>query len=984
MADESFRSQLLGVEMRTKPGPKLGEVMSYPGNEKLKSFLTRYYAISELPVGDPQKISKLEELRTEVDLLRSEVEFEHADDPLEANKGHYADLDNLVMMIGGEVKTLKDLAQTNVKTQDAIEQKEHGPIPTVVLPKDDAELLEKAREAEKKAILDFEATQPIPEVFAILKEKKDPARDTTHALSVLHQGEGVITSLSAEHEEYKKELLSRIQAQVVVLVDSWKEWIAQTYEIGDEIEAEIQSLRKEVTGTAGPIAQSVIDDADQLLQRAEGLVQSPPFSPEQRNAWKTQYLSQIEAIQKEIGVSEKKNTRKDSFLEKIKLLEQGPAAVVQKLHDNIKGSLDPLYADLDALKQEGVFTAEEIMELERKLLIADYVYTKRSLDKTLADNELTEANKDFYLDQDGYVAQFEGGGFNRLTRVAGRLAQLDVSASSTVQTTLEADIENFRKSIGKRRAFLFAALYHKGGIVGTVTEGKATAQIPAGPAPLFPDNQALIASDRPGTALATLELDGVSLRFPGEQEYNPAGPKRKDSLQDFDNPGKFVPIKEFTPSQFGDAKRLLDLMFNNRLHTFLGEKIRKEGRLPSVQEQEIITLFKDYFKNQHLPEWNDTLNERISKASMYVFGYTISPLTVKEAWYSHILKLNQEMLIPGSSQFQDNQIYKANQALTYLLDAVRETATSASDVFRLLMLIGIHSDEATNFWVGQVVDPAKLKKARSIIEKIGTTIAGVSGKDSSTIQHEIGEALKEEGLSDEYKYLVNLPLMETSRTIWGTFPFIPMPMQFALFKDNAGQRLSSFTTEIPIKRFGANSPGRDPRPVTAADYINEDDMIMYELIPTEDLIPGSDLQTWYNNGPNFANFYKLYASGLSAGDLSYDKLALLFNQDKYAGIGLPGGWGEEIRCGSIDAKKAMTRVGVVYVLGTCYSLLMSGQVETFFDLEKKLNEGLGKAVSPDAARAIMIILRKTLGSEAEARTYGKEFGKQIDEFLKFR
>ena len=650
--------------------------------------------------------------------------------------------------------------------------------------------------------------------------------------------------------------------------------------------------------------------------------------------------------------------------QKITNLETSPSAIMTQETDRLEIDSRDIYAILNLLKNK--LPETEYKALELKVLLFDYRMTKRVLHFTLQRIEMSEgAFKNFIGNYKDEV--FNTRIYNRVDRLIQRMKSggypgvdpLFIDAVNADFNRAKSEAEQ-RMDVFMTEQSLTNQIWWNGETGETAARG-----IPGGAGNFFAVYQKTIADIvHPSKKVTTDER----LRFAEEAELNIALPRRLEKMHDFKNPEKKITVP-LTPTTSGEIMRLLDKLYANKL--------------PGAN---------DFYKTMHITA-NRVLIPRIIKkafdAKYADKGITITEEQVKRVFYLHTLFMNHSMLLSGSPNISDTGFY-ANRLPQY---ALGETKQGVAGYYlpTLLMFVGKFDADAVSadnpggrryiFDIIGRVDTSMLPEPHTAAEYLAKWTTPIQNMSSTSYRRKMHDALHHHHKpgKPKYDFLADAPLVVLHKNDFGSHQFFPLPLQFMVFSDPSATYKLKRPGEIRVKRW--QEPGSDKvcKPITAADYVNENGEIMYEMIPWEQVVDKkATLLDWYNQGKNILNFLNLFraeATEIPPGP----KLAKEKKDLKYGAVFVPT-LGLEALVGRIDGDKLFDRVLMMRTLGQSLYALQGG---SFNNLEHKLTN-LSPALDTDDVEAIIVALKAAVGQAESAEEGARLLMEQIENLGRYK
>lgn len=657
-------------------------------------------------------------------------------------------------------------------------------------------------------------------------------------------------------------------------------------------------------------------------------------------------------------------------------IEQRPPVSLEVNEDRLDLRLGPLYTRLDDLKRD--LSASEFADFEGQVLLCDWRETKRAIFERVYSDEMDLKNSDFYYATSsasqscGWDVIIGGErGYGRLRNLIRRVSQNP--SISGLNAEMQRDYDRYTKELGFRRKVFFAEQKLEPLIFGFGNQDDdASRDFPSQVPEIFIDMDSFPTAINPSGALSADER----IKVENELVYNRQLSARADTIRDFAHPDHFVDIPDFTPTAHGEAMRLIDLLYANKLHTRITRAIAAAGRTPSPDEAKLIAEVNGYYRTIHVGKNKNAIPEIINQASKIICQHEILPYEVRQAWLFHAMLLNQSMLIPASSPRTNDQIYKANQWAEYVV-AGTEGGTTPASIFEsvcLFRLQDVREAGGKRFVLENVgrYNTSDLTPSRNFTQWVAHKLTPLpdAGNTRST-REKILENLDHQGVVG-FDFLADLPLVILPESDFGTHQVIPLPLQYMIFNDPTSPLPPLRAGETRVRRWPigtiTNPSGTvettQPPPVTAADYVNSDGDIMYELIPWSDVLRDTGIENLYNNGKNIKKLYKLISSGPIESSLNPADLAGEQNDVKYAASFFPV-WGQEVSCGRYDSAKVWRRITVAHVFSRALTLLTIDK-KSLSEVKTTISY-LSTAIGADSVRAIDIALDAAFGNMENAQ-----------------
>ncbi len=738
------------------------------------------------------------------------------------------------------------------------------------------------------------------------------------------------------------------------------------------VDAAIEKVRQdEATQTSSPLVS--VDEEIELEEPTD-----QPYTPQPEASPPAVDLETETQLRQEI----------DDELDRIKQL--GPVTL-EVMTDRLAERLSKLYGLLDRIRAFGQDT--EYFSLESRVLLCDYVETKRAIEHRMQDDELDLKNSNFYF-QDSAATQSSGWdiviagerGFGRLNLIEKKASQNPVL--SLKRDAIKLDNAAFQRTLSFRRRVFFAEQKLEPMIFGFGDQKTdSTRQFPQQTPEIFITEQDFSIAIHPRNG----HDPDPDLQPDNEKAYVRDLPSRADSIRDFSSPDGFVNLPDFIPTTHGEVMRILDDLYKNKLHKMLKDKIIAEGRTPNQEEQQLIILLDNYYKSLHISSYKNNLHTVISRTAMLLYGYDISPLEVRQAWLFHSMLLHQSMMIPGKSPFTNDSLFKANQWLDYVSQGVIGGTTPASILESICLFRKYDPNlppaaDGKHYVLDNIgrYDMRRMKEPDGIVERIGFRLANLpDASHTSSARNKILTALGEKDLTD-FEFLANLPLVLLHQNPQGNYQVIPMPLQYMIFRDPDTSRYSANPTQLanetPVMRW-PEQPGYIPPPITAADFVNTDGRIMYEYIPWDLVLPSNGIEKWYNNGKNITRLYEMFSHAPGDSVLDVNKLPIEQNEVKYAASFFPV-WGLEVSAGRFRAENVFRRITIVHVFSRCLTLLAVDKVK-LKEVKEKLSY-LTTAIGEDAVKAITVALDASFGTVENAQEMTELIAQQVEGVFKYQ
>lgn len=807
-----------------------------------------------------------------------------------------------------------------------------------------------------------------------------------------------------QYQDYLRKFLERLQGadgnggKIKALLDEWAATVEKqpfenpTSKRRYSIE-KVRAFLKANYDNDDKISAMTDADFQELSEAVEAFEneaknQDKDWSEVQKNAWK-KLISLLKITAEKATEMRKSKGREnevaEDFIKKLELAESGRPKKMQLQDDEVREFLRNIEGELKQLR--GNVNESEYQRLEEKYILFKFRYIKRAIINQIYSDMVNGSSHTSYVGK-AQEALFE----NKLTEIETHAIELRSKGRSQLATEIDRELAIFRKKFAAFRLAFYSGSTLEPIIMGAkdATAG-AQRKIPLQAPDWFYSSSDLIYSYRGGTEITS----NPELKFAEEKPYNQECPPRLYKIPDFENPGNYIENPDYIATVRSDCRRILDMVAKNTLRLRLKSKIKDENRQPSSEEQRVIGILEgeDLFKSVHIEQYNQrVLPEVLTVAARTLYGDEVTFEEAREVWYEYIVSLHFSFMSPGSPS-NDDQIYKAGQAIKYIAEGSLAGTTAASAV-HMASVVGVYNPKydgqggAAYFFDRYVVRATDLSKPHSFTERIGMGLSGVQVEEGqSKNRSKVIAALESAHLYEDYAFLADLPFLVSHRNVWNIIPVVPSPLAYMLFKNPGGPTYSRNKSEVPIMRWGGVTQdqideGFIPRPITGADFVtpvryedNNGNMrtdydILYEMIPVEQALETTTIDKWYNNGKNIESLRKMLYDPTSEDIFDPTKVAALQNDDKYIVSFLPDEMGMNVSAGTYDGKKVFQRMTIVSVFARCLDLLTDSALtldkveEKMLRLMRVLGEGQKNA---NAVEAIIITLKQIVGTEEESQ-----------------
>lgn len=670
-----------------------------------------------------------------------------------------------------------------------------------------------------------------------------------------------------------------------------------------------------------------------------------------------------------------------NFLNDMEVIESTPSDVMTLASDKLRNDFDEergFYDRFEKLKAK--LTPEDAAKIELKLVLFDYRVTKRMILATMTAYEVNEmpwADLFGTKNADVFTNRMEGR-INRIVKVLESRVYLNVDPA--LITAIKTDYARVKVELWQRKKAFITEESLKKDIwwneVGTITEsGKdsgSARNIPNGRGAAFLITQ----EDFPEIISPSGEVSSdARIHARGEYQLNPELDNRPEKMPDFDNPmGPPVEV-DLPTTTYGEIMRILDDIYANRIPEY----------------HDFYKIMHDTSKREGIPDMVVAIAEKTPRLKG-----KINKEQAKRAFYLHTIFFNQSMLSKGSAQLSDNAYY-ANQFLEYGIKEVGERVNKY-DPIRLTVLFGkydVHrdsskgaTDKAANpdgkIYLFDLIDNFK-ESDMPHQDGLGGWIAkkllpATKPGEELHVRQTMSEQLHRNHLDHDYGYLAEAPYIVIDKSQFDTYPILPMPLQLMIFEDPTATYapLKAGSSEIKVKRWKSDKPGELGRPVTAADYINTDGKILYELIPWDKVVENSNIFAWYNNSGNINKLLNLIRAE-SSSEYKRTQISALRKDAKYGAIFIPK-LGPEVIAGRYKAESVFDEFMTAYVQGESIVQLRSGK--DLHGTGKALTEYVG-ALDPTNIEAIKVTLESGFGTKEARERLVKLTSEQIKNLGKY-
>lgn len=810
--------------------------------------------------------------------------------------------------------------------------------------------------------------------------------------------------------------------------------------ISDSIVHDWNSEANSVLGLTPPFTPPMIEQAKDLIDGVPHVLEQllkaqtlPGITREQRAELKDageRFASLVESrlrkLQKIVDESASvapHETPREKIQELIDRAVDRGKTILNSHENALEHTFKPINELFDSLKDK--LTPDERKEIETNILLFEYRHTKASLNHYLEENEATGSGGHFYFTEE-YTKMFAGWGLGHLEYVIKQLEK--VNHDVRVDTGIDADLKRFEDELAMRRIFIHVAQSIESTIFGTTkSTEQAGRTFPLQTPAIFVSQDQIV-----DFINKTFSISFDSrIHFEGEHPYNEKLPVRQTTIPDFDDPTKDSRnlsdrvVVDIEPTKHGEIMRYLDELYadtlkdsykkahERRYNLSLGlaadarvnhadPAIKTSAAYQAVFTPAVLSHYGDlsgFYKEMHVADKRDGMFELLSKVMEEMGVLSVTPLEVRQTWYAHVLLINQSMLNKGESPKMDDKMYKAAFWLNYLQQGSTggTTAAELTETLALFRRYDSRQPDGINYLFEKFrqVERKDMPKPKDLAEKLAYWLSPVEYADNAPAQSKrevMKERLSHEGLLDEFEFLADLPLVVIPPDNKGRFPVFPMPLQYmkffetdasgAVVEESDVDRNGRPVTRKKMKRwFSGSVAGMSGSAVTAADWVDEHERILYELIPWKSLISDTSLPSWYNNGKNEQKLYENVSSPPSDKLLDPEMAPSQQNDTKYGASVFPV-LGQEVISKQYDGEAVFRRISIVSVFARAITLVNKEKSE-LKDVVARLSP-LATVFDPKTIEAITICLNVLFGTRESSQETTELLSAQVTDFFKVR